>query len=133
MVVSQSPGELCIMKSTGSDETKIFSTIRAFGPGYRNVMGYPPFLNSLVDDHDFDWDRYTVDAIYGGEAITDQMRDHLSKTFVRVVGSYGASDLEINIAYETAFTSALRETLATNEALRNELVKDFGSLPSVFQ
>jgi len=134
MIVSQSLGELCIMKSTGSDASKIFSTMTAFGPEYRYViMGYPPFLKSLVDNDDFDWHRYTVDAIYGGEAITDQMRNHLSKTFVRVVGSYGASDLEINIAYENEFTIALREALATDEALRNELVNDFGSLPSVFQ
>jgi phenylacetate-CoA ligase len=61
------------------------------------------------------------------------MRDHLSKTFVRVVGSYGASDLEINIASENEFTVALREALATDETLRKELVHDFGSLPSVFQ
>ena len=134
MTVSQSLGELCIMKSTGSDATKIFSTMKAFGPEYRYViMGYPPFLKSLIDNDDFDWHRYTVDAIYGGEAITDQMRDHLSKTFGRVVGSYGASDLEINIAHENEFTIALREALATDQALRNELAKDFGSLPSVFQ
>jgi phenylacetate-CoA ligase len=134
MIVSQSLGQLCIMKSTGSDATKILATMTAFGPKYRYViMGYPPFLKSLIDDHDFDWHRYTVDAIYGGEAITDQMRNHLSRTFVRVVGSYGASDLEINLAYENEFTIALREALATDETLRNELVSDFGSLPSVFQ
>ena len=97
------------------------------------ILGYPPFLKSLVDDHDFDWDGYTVDAIYGGEAITDQMRDHLSKTFGRVIGSYGASDLEINIAFENEFTIALREAVASDEDLRRELVKDFGSLPSIFQ
>jgi len=134
LLVSQSLGELCVIKSTGSDATKIFSTMTAFGPEYRYViLGYPPFLKSLIDNHDFDWHRYTVDAIYGGEAITDQMRNHLSKTFARVVGSYGASDLEINIAYENEFTIALREALGTDEALRNELVNDFGSLPSVFQ
>jgi len=134
MVVSQAIGELCIMKSTGSDATKIFSTMTSFGTGYHYViMGYPPFLKSLVDDNDFDWDGYTVDAIYGGEAITDQMRDHLSKTFGRVIGSYGASDLEINIGQETEFTIALREAVASDENLRRELVKDFGSLPSIFQ
>ena len=134
MIVSQSLGELCIMKSTGSDAMKIFSTMTSFGTGYHYViLGYPPFLKSLVDDHDFDWDGYTVDAIYGGEAITDQMRDHLSKTFGRVIGSYGASDLEINIAFENEFTIALREAVASDEDLRRELVKDFGSLPSIFQ
>jgi phenylacetate-CoA ligase len=134
MIVSQSLGELCIMKSTGSDANKILSTMKAFGPGYHYViMGYPPFLKSLIDNDDLDWHQYTVDAVYGGEAITDQMRAHLLKTFGRVVGSYGASDLEINIAYENEFTIALREALATDETLRKELVKDFGSLPSVFQ
>src|SRR3954453_4004533 len=29
MIVSQSLGELCIMKSTGSDATKVFSTMKA--------------------------------------------------------------------------------------------------------
>ena len=134
MIVSQSLGELCIMKSTGSDAMKIFSTMTSFGTGYHYViLGYPPFLKSLVDDHDFNWDGYVVDAIYGGEAITDQMRDHLSKTFGRVIGSYGASDLEINIAYENEFTIALREAVASDEGLRRKLVKDFGSLPSIFQ
>jgi phenylacetate-CoA ligase len=134
MIVSQSLGELCIMKSTGSDARKILSTMSAFGTGYHYViMGYPPFLKSLVDDHDFDWKPYTVDAIYGGEAITDQMRAYLSKTFGRVIGSYGASDLEINIAYENEFTIALRTAVGADETLRHELVKDFGSLPSVFQ
>ena len=134
MIVSQSLGELCIMKSTGSDAKKIFSTMTSFGTGYHYViLGYPPFLKSLADDHDFDWGGYTVDAVYGGEAITDQMRAHLSKTFGRVVGSYGASDLEINIALENEFTIALREAVASDEDLRRELVKDFGSLPSIFQ
>ena len=134
MIVSQSIGELCVMKSTGSDAKKIFSTMESFGTGYHYViLGYPPFLKSLVDDHDFDWDGYTVDAIYGGEAITDQMRDNLAKTFGRVIGSYGASDLEINIALENEFTIALREAVGSDEDLRRELVKDFGSLPSIFQ
>jgi phenylacetate-CoA ligase len=134
MIVSQSLGELCVMKSTGSDAKKIFSTMASFGTGYHYViMGYPPFLKSLVDDPDFDWHGYTVDAIYGGEAITDQMRAHLSKTFGRVIGSYGASDLEINIAFENEFTIALREAVASDDDLRRELVKDFGSLPSIFQ
>ena len=61
------------------------------------------------------------------------MRDHLSKTFGRVVGSYGASDLEINIALENEFTIALREAVASDETLRRGLVKDFGSLPSILQ
>ncbi len=134
MIVSQSLGEICIMKSTGSDAQKILDTMKYFGKDYHYViMGYPPFLKSLIDDNDFDWSAYKVDAIYGGEAITEQLRDYLGKTFGQVIGSYGASDLEINIGYENDFTIALRKALLTDEKLRKELVKDFGSLPSVFQ
>lgn len=134
MIVSQSLAEICIMKSTGSDAQKILDTMKSFGKGYHYVvMGYPPFLKSLIDDNDFDWESYKVDAIYGGEAITEQLRDYLSKTFGRVIGSYGASDLEINIGYENDFTIALRKALLTDKDLRKELVRDFGSLPSVFQ
>jgi phenylacetate-CoA ligase len=106
----------------------------AFGPKYRYViMGYPPFLKSLVDNHDFDWHRLHVDAIYGGEAITDQCGTTCRRPSWRVVGSYGASDLEINIAYETEFTIALRKALATDEDAAERARQDFGSLPSVFQ
>jgi phenylacetate-CoA ligase len=134
MIVSQSLGEVCIMKSTGSDAQKILDTMKYFGKDYHYViMGYPPFLKSLLDDYDFNWDGYTVDAIYGGEAITEQLRDYLSQTFGKVIGSYGASDLEINIGYENDFTIAVRKALLDDPNLRKELVKDFGSLPSVFQ
>ncbi len=134
MIVSQSLGEICIMKSTGSDAQKILDTMEYFGKKYHYIiMGYPPFLKSLIDDNEFDWSGYNVDAIYGGEAITEQLRDYLGKTFGRVIGSYGASDLEINIGYENDFTIALRKALLTDDNLRSELVKDFGSLPSVFQ
>ncbi|HUQ85081.1 MAG TPA: hypothetical protein VM077_02050 [Candidatus Limnocylindrales bacterium] len=134
MIVSQSIGEICIMKSTGSDAEKILNTMKYFGKNYHYIiMGYPPFLKSLIDDNEFDWNGYNVDCIYGGEAITEQVRDYLGKTFGRVIGSYGASDLEINIGYENDFTIALRRALLTDEALRKELVKDFGSLPCIFQ
>lgn len=134
MIVSQSLGEVCIMKSTGSDAQKILDTMKYFGKDYHYIiMGYPPFLKSLIDDNDFNWEGYTVDAIYGGEAITEQLRDYLSKTFGKVIGSYGASDLEINIGYENDFTIALRKAILSDPNLRRELVKDFGSIPSIFQ
>jgi phenylacetate-CoA ligase len=134
MIVSQSLGEVCIMKSTGSDAQKILDTMKYFGKGYNYViMGYPPFLKSLIDDNEFNWTGYNVDAIYGGEAITEQLRDYLSQTFGKVIGSYGASDLEVNIGYENDLTIAVRKALLEDPNLRKELVKDFGSLPSVFQ
>jgi phenylacetate-CoA ligase len=62
------------------------------------------------------------------------MRDYLGRAFRKVYGSYGASDLEINIAAENDFTIALRRRLASDDALRDRLcrVEDAG-LPMVFQ
>lgn len=51
------------------------------------------------------------------------MRKSLMKVFKEVVGSYGASDLEINIAHETDFTIALRRALIEDESLRSALLK----------
>jgi phenylacetate-CoA ligase len=51
-----------------------------------------------------------------------------------VLGSYGASDLEINIAHESDFTIALRQTLVHDEKLRDLLLKaNRGIIPMIFQ
>ncbi|MES2971325.1 MAG: CoF synthetase [Patescibacteria group bacterium] len=127
--------EISIIKSTGPDIDKIVNTLLEFGPGYHYIiMGYPPFLKTLADDERLDWKQYKADAIFGGEGISESMRDYLLKTFNQVIGSYGASDLEINVAAENAFTITLRRMLLEDEAVREALTfTDFGVTPMVFQ
>ncbi len=124
-----------IVKATGPDQKKIIETITDFGDGYQYViLGYPPFLKDLVDNPDFDVKKYDITAIYGGEAMSESLRDYLLQYFRFVAGSYGASDLEINIAAENNFTIALRKELLANTELRKELTKtEYGVLPMVFQ
>jgi phenylacetate-CoA ligase len=133
--VSTSLADVCIIKSTGPDITKIVETMQAFGRDYGYVvMGYPPFLKDLVDDPRIDFSEYDVIAGYGGEGLSENMRAYLQRSFREVIGSYGASDLEINMAVETEFTIALRQELARNAALRAELVEErHGVLPMIFQ
>jgi phenylacetate-CoA ligase len=135
MNVSMSIVDISILKSTGPDIVKIANTLRLFGPRYRYVVaGYPPFLKALIDTADVDWDAYDLTAIYGGEGITETMRDYLRRVFGRVYGSYGASDLEINIAAENDFTIALRQLLAERLDLLERIGRsDHGVLPMVFQ
>jgi hypothetical protein len=93
MIVSQSLGELCIMKSTGSDATKIFSTMKAFGPEYRYViMGYPPFLKSLIDNDDFDLTSVTLRG--------DARRVRLAVS--PAAGRYGTADVRPPAGASTA-------------------------------
>ena len=133
--VSTSLADVCIIKSTGPDMTKIIDTMKTFGPGYGYVvMGYPPFLKNLADDPRIELSDYDVIAGFGGEGLSENMRAYLLRSFRQVVGSYGASDLEINMAVETDFTIALRQELARSPKLRADVVDErHGVLPMIFQ
>ncbi|HEY1064082.1 MAG TPA: hypothetical protein VGE30_02165 [Candidatus Saccharimonadales bacterium] len=123
------------IKSTGPDVVKVINTLKELGDEIEYVIsGYPPFLKQIADSDEIDWKKYHVSAIYGGEGISEPMRLALLKRFKSVIGSYGASDLEINIAHESEFTIALRQALIEDEKLREALlVQNRGILPSVFQ
>ncbi len=133
--VSTSLADVCIIKSTGPDIQKIVETMEAFGPDYTYVvMGYPPFLKNLADDSRARLSSYDVIAAFGGEGLSENMRRYLRQSFREVIGSYGASDLEINMAAESEFTIALRQELERNEPLRRELTRtEYGVLPMIFQ
>ena len=127
--------DISMLKSTGPDVPKIANTLRFFGPGHRYlILGYPPFLKLLVDTAGIEWAEYDVAMIYGGEGISELMRDYLlAKGIRRVYGSLGASDLELNIAAENDFTIGLRKALLRNPALAAQLLKFPGAVPVVFQ
>ncbi len=127
--------EVSRVKSTGPDLTKAIDTLLELGPNFHYVItGYPPFLKQMADDERVDWEKYNVSAIYGGEGISEPMRQSLLEVFGSVIGSYGASDLEINIAHETNFTIALRQALIEDAELRNALLKqNRGIIPMIFQ
>jgi phenylacetate-CoA ligase len=127
--------EVSRVKSTGPDLTKVIDTLLELGPTFDYVItGYPPFLKQIADDKRVDFSKYRIAAIYGGEGISEPMRKSLLEVYVEVVGSYGASDLEINIAHETDFTIALRQALIKDETLRNALLKqNRGIMPMIFQ
>jgi phenylacetate-CoA ligase len=123
------------VKSLGPDIVKVTDTLRELGSDFEYVIcGYPPFLKQLADSKEIDWKKYKIYAIFGGEGISENMRTSLLEKYRDVVGSYGASDLEINIAHETKFTIELRKALIKYPELRAELLKEnHGVIPMVFQ
>lgn len=135
MNVAISLTDTTILKSTGPNIDKIISTINEFGPRFRYVvMGYPPFLKSLADDPRLDWSKFSIDAAFGGEGVSESLRDYLLKKFGRVMGSYGASDLEVNMALESELCIALRRAILKYETLRQALIRtDYGVTPMIFQ
>lgn len=134
MNVSMSMVDVSILKSTGPDVAKIVNTLKQFGPDYRYLIcGYPPFLKRLVDSDELDLSEYRIAAAVGGEAMSESLRDYLLRVFDRVYSSFGASDLEINVAAENDFTIALRRLLRDRPDLGDALGLPSSGLPMVFQ
>lgn len=127
--------EIGRVKSIGPDITKVVDTLVELGPDNKYlILGYPPFLRQLTERAEIDWHKYHISAIFGGEGMSESMRDYLTRFYKDVVGSYGASDLEINIAYESDFTIDLRKALSTDKKLRELILRESrGITPMVFQ
>ncbi|HET6995470.1 MAG TPA: hypothetical protein VFI06_10840 [Chitinophagaceae bacterium] len=123
------------IKSPGPDTVKIENTLKQFGKKHNYiVMGYPPFLKTLVDQAEIDWMEYNVSFIFGGESMSEGMRDYLlAKGIKKVYSSLGASDLELNISAENDFTISLRRLIRDNKALQQHLLRFSGALPMIFQ
>jgi phenylacetate-CoA ligase len=66
--------------------------------------------------------------------MSESMRKYLlAKGIGRVYGSYGASDLELNIAAETDLTIRLRQLIEGRPTLAARLTKHAGATPMIFQ
>jgi phenylacetate-CoA ligase len=133
MNISMSLVEMGILKSIGPDQKKLENTLELFGPTYHYlIFGYPPFIRAFVAETRLDLSKYQFDLIVGGEGLSEGLRTQLRKSARSVISSYGASDLEINIAVETELTIALRRMCLQNESLLREL---FGreAPPMIFQ
>jgi phenylacetate-CoA ligase len=134
MNVSMSLVDRCVLKSIGPDAAKLLGTLELLGPKYRYVVtGYPPFLKGLVDTAKLDFSQFDICAVVGGEGMSEPLRASLNRCFRKTISSFGASDLEINLAVETDFTIALRQAIAGNATLGRDLYGDREGLPMIFQ
>jgi phenylacetate-CoA ligase len=126
-----------MVKSTGPDVDRILSTLEFFGPGYPYLItGYPPFLKHLLDEgqrRGFDWDRYRLWGVVGGEGMSERLRADLERRFKRVYSGYGAADLDIGVAGESPLAVWIRQAAAGDRQLQTALFGDDPRLPMVFQ
>lgn len=135
MCVSYSVSREVLLISVGPDVAKIIDVLNNpdLSPDKFTyvIAGYPPFLKMLVDSSRgvLDWSEYEVLAFYGGESMSEGMRDYLLKCFSKVYGDYGASDLEINIAAENDLTVWLRRSLLANADFRHAVNGHLARLP----
>jgi phenylacetate-CoA ligase len=104
------------------------------------LSGYPPNIRKIADAVQNDPElkkrvdngKLNLHAIVGGEGMTEELRqDILDRGFKTVYSSYGASDLDINIGYETDTEIEIRRACIENPALAQELYGG-GPPPMVF-
>ena len=128
---------LGVVKSTGPDVDKILHTLEFLGSKYPYILnGYPPFLKYLFDEGErrgFDWPKYTIHGLVGGEGMSEGLRDYLLRYAKTVYSGYGASDLEIGMAGENPLTVMIRKLCFKDLALRTALFGDEHRLPMLFQ
>ena len=126
-----------LVKSIGPDIGKILSTLQFLGPGFRYLIcGYPPFIKHLLDEGErqgFEWDKYQLCALVGGEGMAEELRDRLLERFEVVYSGYGATDLEIGMAGESPVSVALRRLARARPEIRKSLFGKDPRLPMVFQ
>lgn len=125
-----------LVKNTGTDKDDIKNTLRTFGKKYRYIIaGYPLFLQSLFET-DFPWKEYSIDVLTGGDGYSvawpEKIRLKL-KPGAKIASSYGCSDIDIGIGFETPLCQKIREEAAKNKELAKELFGKLQTIPMIFQ
>ncbi len=126
-----------IVKNIGPDVGKILGTLSFLGPAHPYlIVGYPPFLKQIVDEAErlgFPLHEYRLNALVGGEGMSEGLRDYLLRRFQKVYSGYGATDLELGVAGETPISVAIRRLARDNAGVRSRLFGADSRLPMVFQ
>lgn len=126
-----------ILKSPGPDPEKALSVFDLLGADYTYlVVGYPPFLKELLEfgeSNGFDWSRFKMYGVVGGEAMSELLRAKLEERFIGVASAYGASDLDIGVATEMPLSIWIRKRAYENPEFGKALFGEDSRLPMLFQ
>lgn len=115
-----------LVKNTTADIENILRTLKQLGPHHEYLIaGYPPFLKTLFDSDAVSWKKYNIDILTGGESNTLEWKDYIRKRLGRkesiIISSYGASDIDIGIGFETPLSEFIRGLANKNPQLNKEL------------
>ncbi|MBL7051863.1 MAG: phenylacetate--CoA ligase family protein [Nanoarchaeota archaeon] len=115
-----------LVKNTTADIDNNIRTLKQLGKKYNYLIaGYPPFLKNLFDNKNINWKQYKIDVITGGESTSLEWKKYIRKQLgnqnAKIISSYGASDIDIGIGFETPFSEFIRELTDKNQVLNKKL------------
>lgn len=121
-----------LVKAIGTSKENVIDTIRTLGKDNEYIIcGYPPFTKEIIDygeEQGLNWSDYRVNLVTGGEGFSegwrDFMREKIKGSQGEVYSAYGASDIDIGVAFETDFTITLRKKLTNDPELRQQILGD---------
>jgi phenylacetate-CoA ligase len=127
-----------LVKNIGPNIDGVIETMKKLGKKYNYLLaGYPPFCKELFEKgrSKINWKLYKIDVLVGGEGFALEWRKYVRNIVgknVRIFSAYGASDVDIAIAFETPFSIFLRELSSKNSGLRSVFCNN-GRYPMIFQ
>ena len=130
----------------GPNIPETLEIIEKMGKYYQHiiVVGYPPFLKNLIEEgmaRKFDFSKYKITLVGGGEDNTENWRDYLAKILnvkieepgiPKIYSNYGAVDVGLGTALESPLSVIIRRLAWKNQKLALHL---FGKehIPMLFQ
>ena len=148
MTVSRTMKDRCYIFNSGPDYDAVIRFIEiteierehsGYETGTYILAGYPPHMLELVElarKRGIDLAKLNVFIVCGGETMSIHVRQMIEEYGVKmVISTYGASDLDINVAGQNIFDKVLGDVIKKDPelliALCGESVKGKG-VPSVF-
>lgn len=126
-----------LVKSAGTSVEKIEETLKTFGKSPEYLLaGYPPFLKKFLDETKVPLKEYKIHILTGGEGISLEWKKYFQAKLWKdatLFSSYGASDIDVNVAFETPFSQRVRELCQKNLKLREALFGTVPTIPMLFQ
>lgn len=126
-----------LVKNTDTNVANVIETMKTFGKEkHYLIAGYPPFLKHLIDSGKINWKSYHVDLLTGGEGTTLEWKAYMKKKLRKgaiIISSYGASDIDIGIGFETPLAHFIRSLCRKNKQLHYALFRNLTTIPMIFQ
>ncbi len=110
------------------------------------IVGDPYFIKKLIEDgiaNGLDWKAANVSFIFGGDWFSQSFKEYIEQLIEldpenkadnrKIVGTMGATELDLNIFHDSTFSAAIRREAQKNKELKKDLFRiQSNAVPELF-